>query len=254
VLDDEQQTAIVTDDKYNLVVAAAGSGKTEVLITRVAYLIQRKPDRVEPNRILAIAFQRKAREQIKERLRQRYCVENVYVATFHKLGKDILEHSGRIIETTDIFNENKKYGYVKSYVEQQVVANPDFYSLFIRYMKTVNNIDEVAVKSEKAEAAIYAKEQKYVAINSIKVNSIAEKEIMDYLLTHKINSKPIEVKYEPDLDGFRPDFYLPQFDVFIEHWGIDQDGNVPVWFSQSSQEYVEIMEKKKKWLMKIIVC
>jgi len=31
-LDDEQQTAIVTDDKHNLVVAAAGSGKTEVLI------------------------------------------------------------------------------------------------------------------------------------------------------------------------------------------------------------------------------
>ena len=48
VLDDEQQTAIVTDDKYNLVVAAAGSGKTEVLITRIAYLIQRKPDSIEP--------------------------------------------------------------------------------------------------------------------------------------------------------------------------------------------------------------
>lgn len=55
-LDDEQQTAIVTDDKHNLVVAAAGSGKTEVLITRIAYLIARKPDGVKPNRILAIAF------------------------------------------------------------------------------------------------------------------------------------------------------------------------------------------------------
>ena len=247
VLDDEQQTAIVTDDKYNLVVAAAGSGKTEVLITRIAYLIQRKPDSIEPKRILAIAFQKKAEEQIETRLKDRYGLHDVNVCTFHKLGKDILEHSGRRIKTADIVNENKKYGFVKSYIEQQVVANPDFYSLFIQYMKTVNDIDEVAVQAEKAEAAIYAKEQKYIAINSIKVNSIAEKEIMDCLLTHKINGKPIEIKYEPDLDGFRPDFYLPQFDVFIEHCGIDQDGNVPVWFSQSSQEYVEIMEKKKKW-------
>ena len=58
-LDDEQQTAIVTDDKYNLVVAAAGSGKTETLITRIAYLIKRKPDGIKPNRILAIAYQRR---------------------------------------------------------------------------------------------------------------------------------------------------------------------------------------------------
>jgi DNA helicase-4 len=55
-LDEEQKEAVVKDDKHNLVVAAAGSGKTEVLITRVAYLIKRKPDAVQPNRILAIAF------------------------------------------------------------------------------------------------------------------------------------------------------------------------------------------------------
>ena len=248
-LDDEQQTAIVTDDKYNLVVAAAGSGKTEVLITRIAYLIRRKPDHIESNRILAIAFQRKAMEQIEERLHQRYNIENVNVATFHKLGKDILECSGRKIETTDVVNQNKKNNYVKSYVEEQVSINPTFYKLFIRYMKTANDTEEVATQSEKAEAGIYAKEQKYTAINGIKVNSIAEKEIMDYLLTLKFEGKPIEVKYEPDLEGFRPDFYLPQFEVFIEHWGIDKNGNVPEWFSQSSQEYRDVMEKKKKWFV-----
>lgn len=67
-LDEEQKTAVVTDDKYNLVVAAAGSGKTEVLITRIAYLIERRPDSVKPNRILAIAFQKKAVDEIRNRL------------------------------------------------------------------------------------------------------------------------------------------------------------------------------------------
>ena len=39
-LDSSQKRAIVTDDTHNLVVAGAGSGKTEVLITRAAYLTQ----------------------------------------------------------------------------------------------------------------------------------------------------------------------------------------------------------------------
>jgi len=246
-LDDEQQTAIVTDDKHNLVVAAAGSGKTEVLITRIAYLIKRKPDGVEPNRILAIAYQRKAKEQIEQRLRDRYDIEDVWVRTFHKLGKDILERSGRIIERTDIVDENKKSGFVKSFFEEELVTNRDFYRLFIRYIKTVRDSDDEPTKVDKREVAAHARERSYISINGTKVNSKAEKEIMDCLLTHKVNGKPVLVSYEPDVGGFRPDFYLPQFDIFIEHWGLRENGEVPEWFSQSTNEYCESMEKKKKW-------
>ncbi len=246
-LDDEQQTAIVTDDKHNLVVAAAGSGKTEVLITRIAYLIKREPDGVEPNRILAIAYQRKAMEQIEQRLRDRYGIDDVWVRTFHKLGKDILERSGRIIERTDIVDENRKFGFVKSFFEEEIVTNRDFYRLFIRYIKTVHDNDDEPTEADKGEVVAHAIERSYVSINGTKVNSRAEKEIMDCLLTHKINGKPIFVGYEPDVGGFRPDFYLPQFDVFIEHWGLRKDGEVPEWFSQSTDEYRESMEKKKKW-------
>jgi DNA helicase-4 len=245
--DDEQQTAVIKDDKYNLVVAAAGSGKTEVLITRIAYLIQRKPDAVKPTRILALAYQRKAEEQIEQRLQQRYGIENVYVRTFHKLGKEILERSGKTIEKTDIVDENKKFGFIKSYFEENMVTNPEFYELFLRYVKTVNDKDDESSKLEDDEVIAYAREHNYISINGTKVNSNAEKEIMDYLLTHKVNGEPIIVEYERDLDGFRPDFYLPQFDVFIEHWGIDKDGNVPAWFSQSSEKYRESMESKKRW-------
>src|SRR3990170_4629896 len=140
-LDDEQQTAIVTDDKYNLVAAAAGSGKTEVLITRIAYLIQRKPDGVDPKRILAIAYQRKARAQIEQRLLNRYGIGDVCARTFHKLGKDILEHSGKTILKTDIIDENRKYEFVKSFFEEEVHTNQAFYQLFIRYIVTIHDKD-----------------------------------------------------------------------------------------------------------------
>ncbi|MBN1501807.1 MAG: UvrD-helicase domain-containing protein, partial [Spirochaetes bacterium] len=65
-LDDEQLTAIVTDDKHNLVVAGAGSGKTEVLITRIAYLVRREHSAVNTERILALAFQRKAAGEVSD--------------------------------------------------------------------------------------------------------------------------------------------------------------------------------------------
>lgn len=72
LLDDDQQTAVITDDKHNLVVAGAVSGKTEVLITRIAYLIKRTSQRIKPERILALTFQNKAANEIKERLKKRY--------------------------------------------------------------------------------------------------------------------------------------------------------------------------------------
>jgi DNA helicase-4 len=249
LLDDEQQTAIVTDDKYNLVVAAAGSGKTETLITRIAYLIQRKPDGVDPKRILGIAYQKKAREQIEQRLLNRYGIEDVRIRTFHKLGKDVLERSGKTIDRTDIVNENKKYSLIKSIFEEEIDTNQTFYQLFVRYITTVHDMEGEPTKADKNAVVDHAKKRNYVSIDGTRVNSKAEKEIMDCLLTRKINGKPILVRYEPDVEGFRPDFHLPQYDVFIEHWGLKKDGEVPEWFSQSTKEYKDAMEKKKKWFV-----
>lgn len=248
-LDNEQQTAIVTDDKYNLVVAAAGSGKTEVLITRIAYLTLRKPDCIQPNRILAIAYQNKAKEEIEHRLEQRYAIADVNVRTFHKLGKDILELSGRKIDRTDIVDENKKYGFMKSFFEEEIATNPVFYQLFIRYMTTVRDKDDEPTEADRNKVLDHAKQRTYISIDGTRVKSKAEKEIMDCLLTYKINGERILVKYEPDVGGFRPDFFLPQYDIFIEHWGLNRDGEVPEWFGISTQEYRNSVETKKRWFV-----
>lgn len=248
-LDEEQQVAIVTDDKYNLVVAAAGSGKTEVLTTRIAYLIARKPDSVQPKRILAIAYTRKAKEEIERRLLDRYNLRDVNVKTFHKLGKDILEKACGKIRRTDIIDENKKYNVIKRIFEHKIKTQPDFYNLFLQYAKTLHDKEIEGPRTEQ-ETLTYARKRPYYSINNTRVNSQAEKEIMDFFLTHKLNGKPIPVEYEPDVEGFRPDFYLPQYDLFIEHWALNEKGEVPEWFSQSTEEYKKSMEMKKKWFTK----
>ena len=88
-LDDEQRLAVVKDDKHNLVIAGAGSGKTSVISSRIAYLVRRK-DGVEKERILALAFTKVAADEMKERLRKNYGIE-IDISTFHALGRSIIE-------------------------------------------------------------------------------------------------------------------------------------------------------------------
>ncbi|MCK4477682.1 UvrD-helicase domain-containing protein [Candidatus Bathyarchaeota archaeon] len=247
-LDDEQQTAIVTDDKHNLVVAAAGSGKTEVLTTRTAYLITRKPDTVHPQRILAIAYQRKAMEQIEQRLYKRHNIQNVNVKTFHKLGKDILEETGDYFVHTDIVNNNRKHDIISRAFKQKVKNESQYYQLFLDFVRTLHDKEINEGDEEKEENLAYARERPYFSIDNTQVNSRAEKEIMDFFLMHKLNGRAIAIRYEPDIGGFLPDFHLPEYDIFIEHWGLTKEGEVPNWFNQTTEEYKHAMEMKKQWL------
>ncbi len=246
-LDDEQLTSVVFDDKHNLVVAAAGSGKTEVLITRIAYIIKRQPDSSPPERILAIAYQRKAKEEIEQRLLERYQINKTNISTFHKLGKNILEETGHHYQHTDIVNKNKKHEIIGKLFKQKIDTDPNFYVLFLNYVKTLHDKEKNEYKETTDEAITYAQEQTYCSIDRTQVNSKAEKEIMNFFLMHKLNGKIVRVEYEPDVDGFRPDFYLPEYDLYLEHWAITKNGEVPEWFNQSTEEYKKSMDMKKKW-------
>jgi len=89
-LNPEQRQATTHIDGPLLILAGAGSGKTRVITTRIAYLIQRG---VEPESILAVSFTNKAATEMKERVAQvtgPKLAKRVYLSTFHSLGADIL--------------------------------------------------------------------------------------------------------------------------------------------------------------------
>ncbi len=85
-LNDKQKEATEWTDGPLLVLAGAGSGKTRVLTTRLAYLVNEKG--INPYNILAITFTNKAAKEMKERTRKMLgsCAYQMQISTFHSLG------------------------------------------------------------------------------------------------------------------------------------------------------------------------
>ena len=91
---DSQKKAIVCEKKNILCVAGAGSGKTTVLTKRIEHLVKHKE--TPPEKILAITFTRKARNEMRERLRQ-LKIEKVVVQTFNSFCEKVLKKYEREI-------------------------------------------------------------------------------------------------------------------------------------------------------------
>ena len=86
-LNDEQKKAVMHLNGPCLVLAGAGSGKTRVLTTRIAYLID---NGIPSYNILAITFTNKAAREMKERVETLVPGNYAFLGTFHSLGVRIL--------------------------------------------------------------------------------------------------------------------------------------------------------------------
>ena len=112
-LNDAQKRAVLATEGPISVLAGAGSGKTRVLTTRIYHLIRQG---VAPEAILAVTFTNKAAREMRERLRQMLGVEEgaargrgaaaglPFVATFHGLGRELLESYGNVIGVPRFFS------------------------------------------------------------------------------------------------------------------------------------------------------
>jgi DNA helicase-2/ATP-dependent DNA helicase PcrA len=84
-LNSEQKAAVSCVDGPVLIVAGAGSGKTRVLTSRIAYILERGCD---PSRVLALTFTKKAASEMKERIALMVGerkARKLYMGTFHSV-------------------------------------------------------------------------------------------------------------------------------------------------------------------------
>ena len=237
-----QRKAIIIDDRHNLVIAGAGAGKTAVLTSKIAYLVNERRDKpkIKPEKILVLTFNKKARDQVKERLNKNFDIGKVNVMNYHQLGYSIL---GRypLFEAGD---DDKIGGRLKM-IFSDLLKNKEYQELFLEYLST--HLEEDVTFEDKEEYYNYMRDKKYTSLKNEKVKSIAERDIANFLFTHNI-----KYEYEKEIDWiqnnnqqYHPDFYLPEYDIYIEHWGLDRENKVPEWFNgeNPSKKYL----KDKEW-------
>ena len=97
-LNREQREAVLTLDGPVLVLAGAGTGKTRVLITRLAHILA--THRAWPGQILAVTFTNKAAREMKERIGALIggTVEGMqWLGTFHSIGARILRRHAELV-------------------------------------------------------------------------------------------------------------------------------------------------------------
>ncbi len=131
-LNTEQAQAVQTTQGAMLILAGAGSGKTKVLTTRIAYMIE---NGIKPWNILAVTFTNKAAKEMKERIGNiigEDKVKSMWVGTFHRI-------CGRILrENIDKYNTSTGKKLDKNFT---IYDDSDTNQIITRIIKKLN-LDE----------------------------------------------------------------------------------------------------------------
>ncbi len=120
-LNPEQRTAVETTEGPLLVLSGAGTGKTRVLTSRIAYIISKQL--ALPWEILAVTFTNKAANEMKNRIKKIIgdSAENLWIGTFHSIGLKILKKYPQLIGLKPnfiIYDENDQKVLVKKVMEE----------------------------------------------------------------------------------------------------------------------------------------
>ena len=247
-LTESQRDACVIDEDNNLVLAGAGTGKTSTMVGRAGFLV--KSGQAQPEQILMLAFANKAAREMQERLDERVDEKGVVASTFHKLGKDIIASVEK--EQPSISPLAQDGALLQKHVDgwfEALLENPSYkqwvldYLSYYRY-EGANRFDF----DTEGEYFEYIQANEIRTLQGEMVKGWGELLIANHLFKLGVTYQ-YEADYEhktsgPDYRQYQPDFYLPDCGIYLEHWGIDRDGNTAP--SVDKKKYHEGMEWKRK--------
>jgi DNA helicase-2/ATP-dependent DNA helicase PcrA len=170
-LNEAQRKAVVAGDGPSLVIAGAGSGKTRVLTSRIAYLLSKG---VEPWRILALTFTNKAAREMKERIGVFVGDEvarNLWMGTFHSIFARILRKEAANIGFSSnftIYDSADSKSLIKSITKEMKLVGKEYKPGFI-----LSRIS--GAKNDLVTPAAYARdEHRMIADRSANVPKVHE--------------------------------------------------------------------------------
>jgi len=192
-LNKEQISAVTHENGPLLVMAGAGSGKTKVLTTRIAYLIQQG---VRDYHILAITFTNKAANEMRDRVHNLIGDVSSFIGTFHSFGLRIIR------ENHDLFNYPNNF---------TIIDSDDSLSVIKKLLKEMNLDPKQYSPSYIRNRISFIKNQMLTDLELDKLfNTPMDKTVVQ--IYHKYNEK-LRKSFSVDFD----DLLLMPVQLFTEH-------------------------------------
>lgn len=240
-LDEQQLKAIFSPAKNHLILAGAGSGKTTCIIGYIKYLLLTG---VKPENILALSFTNSSASEMAGRVKEEtgYSMD---ISTFHKLGMNII---------TSV--ENKKPNIyskeIRSFIKEQTkeFLKDSKFKKELNYYFFCESDDEVSEFefNDNEQYEIYLKAHSPKTLKGELVKSYGELQIANFLALNNINYEyETNYKYETadkKHSQYKPDFYLTDYDIYLEYFAVNEFWQVPNWFKEGDQYLIDIEWKR----------
>lgn len=234
----EQASAVLTFDNRVQVIAAAGSGKTSVMVARAGYSILR--GFVPADRILMLAFNKDAATELQVRVEERLRAAGIDSAglkasTFHAFGLAVIgEATGRKPRLAPWLDSGDDVRTVSRIVDELRDRSHDFRFKWDLYRLLFARMADEPGGGEPDAYDYDTKQTGYRTFNGETVKSQGERMIADFLFLNGVRYE-YETPYQHDVadaqhSQYRPDFYYPDVDLYHEHWALDRNGQPPAEF------------------------
>ncbi len=247
-LTSSQRKACVINEKYNLVLAGAGTGKTSTMVGRAGYLIH--AGLAQPDQILMLAFGNDAAKEMRGRIEAKLHIDELSAKTFHSFGKEIIAHVEGVVPSINKMAEDE---HLKThFVDEQfkrLMLDKEYQTRLITYfVRFAYPYKNPFSFKNLGEYNKYIRENDIRTLQGELVKSYEECEIANFLFQQGINYQ-YEANYKvntsgPDFRAYQPDFYLPDDDIYIEHFGVDEHDHTPPFIDQ--KKYLEGMHWKRQ--------
>ena len=228
-LTDEQAKAIATDEDVTLVLAGAGTGKTAVILGKIAHLVRNEG--VSPGEILVLAFNVDAAKEVRRRLPEDLRGADVF--TFHAFGRRVVAETGTAptiskLATDSVALEMALDDAIRGILRRRTQSED------LTELIAYHRIPERSPFSfqNRGEYYEFVRKNELRTFSGDLVKSFEELEIANFLTLNGI-----EFEYEQpyrhatatrEHRQYAPDFYIPGIDVYIEHFALDGNWRPPV--------------------------
>ena len=259
-LDFEQRKAILNSEIANLVIAGAGSGKTLTICGKVKYLLEH--DKISPNDILLLSYSKKSVLDLNEKIK--HISPEINVSTFHKLGLDILKS----VYNKSFLVEEQYDAIIEKYFRDELIKKRDilnnvflFLTLYYKSNFNVKKYNDIGEEYEELINENYTtlkdllsdvsrSNNKRTTLKKELVRSDQELILANFYFINGINyeyEKPYKIDASTqNKKQYTPDFYLVDYDIYHEHYGIDEFGKCKQYNATDEAKYLESMKWKRE--------